>query len=62
MVWDYKNVNSVCKKRQLRIVNWDVMFHLKRVHEQVNVFNDVVINIFANFIPNKITEIDDRNE
>ena len=31
------------------------------LHEQVNVFNDVVINIFSNFEPNKIIEIDDRD-
>ena len=36
------------------------MFHLKRVHEQVNVFN-VVINIFSNFILDKTMEIDDRD-
>ena len=37
--------------------NWDVLFHLKSVHEQVNINNDDVINIFSNFVPNKIIEI-----
>ena len=37
------------------------MFHLKSIHEQVNAFNDVVINIFTNFVHNKIIEIDDRD-
>ena len=60
LVWDYKKVNSVCIKETLRTVNWDALFHLKSVHEQVNVF-DVVINIFSNFVLNKIIEIGDRD-
>ena len=58
---DYKKVNNVCMKEALRTVNWDALFHFKNVHEQVNVFNDVVINIFSNFVPNKIIETDDRD-
>ena len=61
MVWDYKKANNVCIKKALWTVNWDVSFHLKCVHEQVNVFNDVVINIFSNFVLNKIIEVDDRD-
>ena len=61
MVWDYKKANSVSIKKALRTVNWDVLFHLKSVHEQVNVFNDVVINIFSNVVPNKIIETDDKD-
>ena len=59
LVWDYKKANSVCIKETLRTVNWDALFHLKSVHEQVNVF-DVVINIFSNFVLNKIIGIGDR--
>ena len=40
LVWDYKKANSVCIKEPLRTVNWDALFHLKSVHEQVNVFNN----------------------
>ena len=61
LVWDYKNANNVCIKEALRTVNWDALFHLKSVHVQVNVFNNVIINIFSSFVPNKITEIDDRD-
>ena len=60
LIWDYKKANSFCIKKALWTVNWDVLFHLKSVHEQVNVFNDVV-NIFSNIVPNRIIEIDDRN-
>ena len=40
-------ISSVCIKKALGKVIWDVLFHLKGVHEEVNVFNDVVISIFA---------------
>ena len=56
VIWGYKKASSVCIKKVLRTVNWDVLFHLKRVHEQANVFN-VIINIFLNFVPNKIIKI-----
>ena len=49
LVWDYKNENSVCIKKTLQTVNCDDLFHLKSIHDQVNVFNDV-FNIFLNFV------------
>ena len=52
LVWDYKKASSVCIKNALGTVNWDGLFHL------TNVFNNVVINIFSNFVPDKI---DDRD-
>ena len=61
MVCDYQKASSVCIKKALRRVNWDALLHLKSVHEQVNVFSDVVINILSNFVSNKIKEIDDRD-
>ena len=61
LFWDYKTANSVCINEALQTANWGALFHLKSVHEQVNVFNDVVINIFSNFAPNEIIEIDDRD-
>ena len=61
LVWDYKKASSVCIEKALWTVNWDVLFHSKSVHVHVNVFNDVLINIFSNFASNKITEIDDRD-
>ena len=37
------------------------MFHLKYIHEQINIFNNVTIDIFSNFALNKMIEIDDRD-
>ena len=60
MVWDYKKATSVCIKKALWTFNWNVLLHLKSVHEQVNVFHGVIINIFANFVPIKIIKVDGR--
>ena len=35
MVWDYKKASCPCIKKALQIVNWDVLPHLKSVHEHL---------------------------
>ena len=37
------------------------MFSHKNVHQQVNIFNKTIINIFSNFIPNKLVTFDDKD-
>ena len=34
---------------------------LIRLHQQVNLLNDIILNIFSNFVPNKIIMCDDRD-
>ena len=37
------------------------MFLNKNTHKQVVIFNDILMNIFCNYIPNKYLTIDDRD-
>ena len=37
------------------------MFSCKNVHQQVHIFNKTIINIFSNFIPNKLVAFDDKD-
>ena len=37
----------------MKMVDWQFMFLNKNTHEQVAIFNDIVMNIFSNYIPNK---------
>ena len=37
------------------------MFSYKNVHQQVNIFNKTIVNIFSNFIPNKLVTFDDKD-
>ena len=45
----------------IEIFDWSYLFSGKNVHEQVGLFNKTLLNIFPNFIPNKIILCDDKN-
>ena len=60
-VWDYGKAQTVlinCAIDQLYCVN---LFLDKKINEQVILFNRTILNIFHNFIPNKIILCDDRD-
>ena len=52
MIWDYKKAN---------VVDWDFVFSNKNVHQQAEYLNNVLMNVFTNFIPNKLITIDDKD-
>ena len=37
------------------------MFLNKTLHEQVSIFNNILFNIFTNYIPHKYILVDDRD-
>ena len=43
------------------MINWEAMFANKSAHDQVNIFNKTLINVFLNFIPNKTVVFDDKD-
>ena len=43
------------------MVKWQFMFSNKNIHEQVAIFNDILMNIFSNYILKKYVTIDDRD-
>ena len=61
LVWDYKRANVEGIKKSIESVNWEVMFNNKSVHKQVSIFNEILMNIFSNFTPNKLVTFDDRD-
>ena len=60
-VWDYKraNVNSI--KQALYQVNWSTILSNKDIHQQVNILNSIILNIFTNYVSNKVITIDDKD-
>ena len=42
-------------------VDWHRLFAKKTVDQQVNLLNDIILNIFTNFVPNKVITCDDRD-
>ena len=36
------------------MVNRETLFHNKTVNKQVSIFNEIIMNIFPNFVPSKL--------
>ena len=60
LVWDFKRVNISSIRKAIKMVDWRFMLLNKVVHEQVSIFNNALMNIFSDYIPNKYIIIDDR--
>ena len=60
-IWDYNRSETDSINRSIEIFDWSSLFSGKNVHEQVEVFNKTLLNIFHNFIPNKIILCDDKD-
>ena len=45
----------------LQNVYWHPLFANNTVHQQVNLLNDVILNVFTNVVPNKVIKCDDRD-
>ena len=61
LVWDYKITNVESFKWPIELVNLETLFHQKTIHKQVSIFNETLMVIFSNFIPNKYTKFNDRD-
>ena len=53
-IWYYNRSETDLINRSIESVDWSKFFSGKNVHEQVELFNKTLLNIFHNFIPNKI--------
>ena len=60
-MWDFKRANISSIRKAIKMVDWQFMFLNKNTHEQVAIFNDILMNIFSNYIPNKYVTIDNRD-
>ena len=53
LVWYFKRANILSIRKAIKIVDWRFMFKNKNIHKQVSIFNNTLMNIFTNYIPNK---------
>ena len=60
-IWDYDRSETDSLNRSIEILDWSSLFSGKNVHEQVELSNKTLLNIFHNFIPNKIILCDDKD-
>ena len=59
--WDFESANMSSIRKTIKMVDWRFMFLNKNVYEQFSIFNNTLMNIFTNDIPNKYITIDDRD-
>ena len=61
LVWDYKKVNIDSIQKALEKINLRFLFSYKSVHQQNKVLNSTTMNVFSNFIPNKLVTFNDKD-
>ena len=59
LVWDYNKANTDAIKTAINNFDWVNAFSNVSVNKQVEILNCTILNIFSNFIPNKLITIDD---
>ena len=60
-IWNCSRSETDLINRSIGSFSWSKLFSGKNVYEQVELFNKILLNIFHNFIPNKIIVCDDRD-
>ena len=53
-IWDYRNANVKAINSAIESFNWENAFDGKDIHAQIAFFNETLLNIFSNFIANRI--------
>ena len=60
-VWHFSRTNSGHIKKAIHPVDWESSLNNLKVNEQVSVFNETIVNILSNFVPNELITCDDRD-
>ena len=60
-MWDYEKADSEKIKKALDSLNWERLFNKKNIDVQVAAFNETILNVFRNYVPNKYITIDDKD-
>ena len=61
LIWDYKKADPLKISNALDSVNWERLFGQHDINQQVKTLNEVLLNIFRNYVPNKYIIIDDKD-
>ena len=52
-IWHYNRAQVNLIKRSIQHFDWEAAFEGRRVEDQVELFNNTLLNIFRNFIPHE---------
>ena len=61
LIWDYNKADASNIRKALDSVNWERLFSGYNIKEQLATFNEVLLNIFRNYVPSKYITIDDKD-
>ena len=60
-VWHFSRANSDHIKKAINLFDWESSLNNLDINEQVSVFNETIMNIMSNFVPNELITCDDRD-
>ena len=61
LIWKYEKANADLIKRAIKDFDWENKLSLIDINDQVVLFNETIVNIMSNFIPNETITFDDRD-
>ena len=61
LVWDNKNADSQSINKAIEMFNWEKLFQNKNIHDQLKLFNETIVNIVSNYIPNKFITCNEKD-
>ena len=59
-VWHYQDANNGLIQRSISHFNCERAFSNKGINKQISIFNETILNMMANFIPNEAKIFNDR--
>ena len=54
LIWKYEKANVDLIKRAIKDFGWENKLSLIDINDQVVLFNETIVNIMSNFIPNEV--------
>ena len=61
LAWNYKKPDVSSTRKALDLVNWEKLFPNKNIDVQVSIFNETILNIFSNFVPDRIITCNNKH-
>ena len=59
-MWNYKNADSQSMNNAIEMLDWEKLFQNKNICNQIKLFNQAIVNIVHNYIPNKCITCNDK--
>ena len=61
LIRDYKKAQSTNIRKALDSFDWERLFDKKDLNSQVVTLNEIILNVFRNYVPNKYITIDGKD-